>query len=306
MQDQFEIDEAFALKLDAEDPLADFRGRFHIPPGTIYLDGNSLGLPPKDAQNSLLRIMDEWKTLAIDGWLQARRPWFYFVEQLGAMAAPLVGASADEVMAAGSTTVNIHSLVSTFYQPVGRRTKILADVINFPSDIYALKGQIKLRGLDPDEHLVLVPSANGKTLDHDQIVEYMTDEIALALLPSVLFRSGQLLDLKYLTKQAHQRDILIGFDCSHSVGTVPHRFDEWGVDFALWCSYKYLNGGPGSTAFLYVNKKHFDRQPLLSGWFGCDKQKQFDMSLDFIPAPMPVAGRYRRPIYSVRRPWKLP
>jgi len=291
MQYQFELDEAFALKLDAEDPLAGFRDRFYIPPGVIYLDGNSLGLPARDAPKSLLRIMDEWKTLAINGWLQAQRPWFYFVEQLGAMAAKIVGAQADEVMAVGSTTVNIHSLVSSFYQPRGGRTKILADAINFPSDIYALRGQVKLRDLDPAEHLVLVPSADGKTLDHNQIIEYMTDEIALALLPSVLFRSGQLLNLPLLTEKAHQKGILIGFDCSHSVGAVPHQFDKWNVDFAVWCSYKYLNAGPGGPAFLYVNKKHFDREPLLSGWFGCDKKRQFDMSPDFIPAPH--AGRWQ-------------
>ena len=291
MKMKYQPTEQFALNLDSQDPLSHFRDKFCLPPGKIYLDGNSLGLPAKDAEKSVLRVMDEWKNLAIDGWLHAQKPWFHFVERLGAQAAPLVGAQSNEVMATGSTTVNIHSLISSFYNPRGQRTKILADVINFPSDIYALKGQIELRGLNPDDHLVLVPTPDGKTLDHDQIIEHMTDGIAVALFPSVMFRSGQLLDMPLLTKKAHEKGILIGFDCSHSVGAVPHHFDDWDIDFALWCSYKYLNGGPGSTGFLYVNQKHFDLEPLIAGWFGVDKSKMFDMLLDFVPAPH--AGRWQ-------------
>jgi len=138
-----------ARELDHNDPLATFRQRFYIPEGTIYVDGNSLGLLSKDAEQSLLRVLNEWKTLGIKGWLQARRPWFYFAEEVGEMAAELVGAAPGELIFTGTTTVNIHALVSTFYQPKGRRTKILADELNFPSDIYALKGQIKQKGLDP-------------------------------------------------------------------------------------------------------------------------------------------------------------
>jgi len=175
-------------------------------------------------------------------------------------------------------------LVSTLYQPSGERTKILADELNFPSDIYALKGQIKMKGLNPQEELILVPSQNGYTLEESDIVERMEEDIALILLPSVLYRSGQLLDMEYLTKEAHRKNIVIGFDCSHSAGAVPHEFDRWGVDFAVFCSYKYLNGGPGSPAFLYLNQKHFGREPMLAGWFGNNKETQFNMSLDFDPA----------------------
>jgi len=278
---RFRDDEAFARKLDSEDPLAKFRQRFYIPKGTTYLDGNSLGLLSKDSESSVLRTLDEWKALGIRGWLEAKTPWFYLAEQLGAKCAKLVGAEPEEVVLTGATTVNIHSLVHTFYQPNGKREKILADELNFPTDIYALKSAMRLRGLNPVKDLVLAPSVDGRFLDEDRVVKLMTDEVALVFLPSVLYRSGQLLDIQYLTKEAHDRGIPIGFDCSHSAGAVPHYFDKWDVDFALWCSYKYLNGGPGGAAFLYVNKKHFGREPALAGWFGYVKEKQFDMSLDF-------------------------
>jgi kynureninase len=277
----FKLGEDYARKLDSDDPLAKFRENFHVPSKTIYMDGNSLGLLCKDSRDSVLRVLDEWAKLGVGGWLEAKRPWFYFSEQLGAMCASVVGATPDEVVASGTTTVNIHQLVNTFYQPSGKRRKIIADELDFPSDIYALKGILKLRGMDPERDLVLAPSVDGRVLDEDKVVELMNDDVALVFLPSVLYRSGQLVDVSQLTEEAHRRDIMIGFDCCHSVGSVPHYFDIWDVDFALWCSYKYLNGGPGSTAFLYVNKKHFNREPALAGWFGYVKDKQFDMSLEF-------------------------
>lgn len=281
MDNKFETNENFALKLDEQDTLGRFRSRFYIPPGTIYLDGNSLGLMPLDAEKNVLGVLNEWKEKGIDGWLGAAPPWFYFAETVGAMAAPLVGAAPDEVVATATTTVNIHSLISSFYKPAGSKKKILSDELNFPSDIYALKGQIKLKNLDPAQELVLVKSRDGCTLDENDIVKAMSDEIALAFFSSVLYRSGQLLDLEYLAREAHKRGIIIGFDCCHSVGAVPHKYDDWGIDFAMWCSYKYLNGGPGAPAFLYVNRKHFNKDPLLIGWFGSDKERQFEMSLDF-------------------------
>jgi kynureninase len=278
---EFETNEGFALRLDSMDPLARFRQRFYIPKETIYMDGNSLGLLSKDSESAVFRVLKEWKAQGIRGWLEGERPWFYFAEELGALCAKLVGAESEEVVASGTTTVNIHSLVNTFYRPEGKRRKILADALDFPSDIYALKSIIELRGLDADENLVLTPSADGRFLDEEKIIELMNEEVALAFLPSVLYRSGQLLDIKRLTEEAHRREIPVGFDCCHSVGVVPHFFDKWNVDFALWCGYKYLNGGPGSTAFLYVNRKHFDREPAVAGWFGYAKDKQFDMSLTF-------------------------
>ena len=151
--------------------------------------------------------------------------------------------------------------------------------------VYAVESHLILHGLDPAKHMVVVKSRDGRTIEEGDIAEAMTDEVALAVLPSVLYRSGQLLDMQYLTKEAHKRGILIGFDCCHSVGAVPHSFSEWGVDFAFWCNYKYLNSGPGATAGLYINSRHFDKAPGLWGWWGYDKAKQFDMAPDFRPAP---------------------
>ncbi len=279
MEYHFQIDETYAHHLDEEDTLS-FRDRFYTP-DTIYMDGNSLGLLSKDAEKSLSRIVKEWKNLGIHGWLEGEIPWFYYAETLGAMASTLIGAAPEEVVVTGTTTVNLHALVSTFFKPQGIRTKLLADELNFPTDIYALRSQVALKGLDPEKHLVLVPSEDGRLLKEETIVEFMTEDVALAVLPSVLYKSGQLLDMPYLTEEAHKRGILIGFDCSHSVGVIPHFFDKWDVDFAFWCSYKYMNGGPGSTALLYVNEKHFEKEPALSGWFGYKKEKQFDMSLHF-------------------------
>lgn len=278
------LDRAFAEALDRDDPLASFRSRFYTHPGTIYLDGNSLGLLAKDAEAATLRVIEQWKTLGIGGWMQADPPWFYLGEELGRRMAPLVGAEPEEVVAAGTITVNLHALVSTFYAPTGPRRKILATSLDFASDIYALQAQIHLRGGDPEADLVRVPSRDGRTIDEDDIIAAMTDEVALALLPSVLYRSGQLLDMERLTHAAHERGVLIGFDCAHSAGVIPHRLSEWGVDFAVWCTYKYLNAGPGSIGGLYVNRRHFGRVPALPGWWGYRKERQFDMLHEFEPA----------------------
>lgn len=269
--------EATAHELDAADPLASFRDRFYVPPGVIYLDGNSLGLLSRDAEAATLVALDEWKRLGIDGWLRADPDWFTIGEHLGKALAPLVGADATEVVVTGTTTVNLHNLVATFYQPEGRRRQIVAGDLDFPSDIYALQSQILLRGGDPASDLILVSSRDGRTLDEADLIAAMTESVDLVLLPSVLYRSGQLLDIERLTAKAHERGITIGFDCAHSAGAIPHRFSEWGVDFAFWCTYKYLNAGPGSVGALYVNKRHFERRPGLAGWWGYLKARQFDM-----------------------------
>jgi len=270
-----------ALELDRQDPLAKFRERFYILAGKIYMDGNSLGLMPKTGDKYLQKVLDQWRSLGIDGWLDEENPWFYYGEKLGGMQAPLVGAEPDEVVVTGSTTVNLHNLVGTFYRPAGKRTKILADELNFPSDIYALKSQVESKGLDPERHLVLVKSRDGRIIEEEDILAAMDEDIALILLPAVYYRSGQLLDMELLSKKAGEKAIPIGFDCSHSVGAVPHRLSSWGVDFAVWCNYKYMSGGPGATAGLYVNRKHFRKASSLAGWWGCDKEKQFDMALEF-------------------------
>lgn len=273
-----------AHQLDKQDELSSFRNEFYVKEGKIYLDGNSLGLLSKRAEQSLLDVLDSWKQYGINGWMEGKYPWFYLSEKLGGMLSPLIGASPEEVIVTGSTTVNLHQVVATFYQPKGRKTKILADELNFPSDIYALQSQIKLKGYDPAEHLLRVKSRDGRIIEEEDIISAMTDEIALIVLPGVLYRSGQILDMKRLTKEAHKRNILIGFDLCHSIGSIPHALDDWGVDFAVWCNYKYLNAGPGGVAGLYINKKHFNCKPGLTGWFSSRKDKQFDMEHTLTPA----------------------
>ena len=281
--ENFSSDIAYAQRADARDPLARFRERFWIPEGMTYMDGNSLGLCPRDGESSVLALLDQWKTMGINGWLDAPVPWFYLPEHLGARVAPLVGAKPEEVVLSASTTTNLHTLVATFFRPDSRRYRILADELNFPSDLYALRSQLRLAGRNPQSDLVLARSLDALTLDENELIACMDDTVALAVLPSVLYRSGQLLDMERLARIGRERGVVVGFDCSHSVGSVPHHFDAWGVDFAFWCSYKHLNGGPGSPAFLYVNERHFDREPGLAGWFGYAKERQFDLAVDFVP-----------------------
>jgi kynureninase len=275
------VDCSFPRRLDAEDPLRSMRERFHVPEGAIYMLGNSLGLMPRAAEGAVQRVMGEWRERAIGGWLEGDPPWFWLAERIGEKAAPLVGASPDEVICTGTTTFNIHSLIGTLYRASFGRPKILACALEFPTDIYALKSQMALQGVDWREHLVLVDGDESGIVNEDEIIEAMTDEVSIVHLSSVLYRSGQLLDMERLTSAAHERGIMIGFDCSHSVGVLPHRLDDWDVDYAIWCGYKYLCGGPGAPAFIYLNMRFFECEPGLAGWFGCVKERQFDLSLDF-------------------------
>jgi kynureninase len=274
----------WAEKMDQTDELSSFRKEFYIQEGTIYLNGNSLGLLSKRAEASLHAQLESWQRYGIDGWTQGKRPWFFLAESLRGSLAPLVGAKEHEVIVTGSTTVNIHQLLATFFRPQGQRTKIVADALTFPSDIYALQSQLRLFGLDPETHLIQVQSRDGRLLDEEEIVRQLTDEVALVLLPTVLYGSGQRLDIERVTKAAHERGIMIGWDACHSIGAMPHEFHRWGVDFAVWCSYKYLNSGPGSVGGLFVHEKHLPALPGLAGWFGSDKERQFDMEHTFVPA----------------------
>ncbi|MEZ4572419.1 MAG: kynureninase [Thermomicrobiales bacterium] len=269
---------AAAVERDRNDDFTAIRERFYLPEHAIYMDGNSLGLLSRDAEASVLHALEEWKVLGIDGWLKADPPWFYLGEELGERMAHMVGAEPDEVVVAGGTTINLHALVSTFYRPDGERRKIVINELDFPSDVYALEAQIAARGGEPERDLVKVRSRDGRTIDEGDIIDALTEDVALVLMPSVLYRSGQLLDIQRITHEAHDRGILAGWDCAHSIGSIPHYFDDWEVDFAFWCNYKYLNAGPGSVGSLYVNRKHYGRQPALPGWWGYDKDRQFDMS----------------------------
>ncbi|MBS4199303.1 kynureninase [Bacillus sp. FJAT-49732] len=282
---------SYAQEMDQSDVLREYRNEFYVSEKKIYFDGNSLGLLSKRAELATGKILEMWKEYAIDGWTEGEHPWFYLSEKLGEMSSKLIGAKPNEVVITGSTTTNLHQLVASFYKPEGNKTKILADELNFPSDIYALNSQLNLRGLYPDKYLVQVKSKNGDTLETEDIISCMTEDIALIVLPGVLYRSGQILDMKTLTEEARKRNIIIGFDLCHSIGAIPHQLSEWGVDFAFWCTYKHLNGGPGSVGGLYVNEKHFGHQPGLAGWFSSAKDKQFDMEHTLIPAVN--AGAYQ-------------
>ena len=268
----------YARACDEADPLSAFAGRFDVP--GLYMDGNSLGPVSRDAARTLERVREEWRRLAIEGWTDGDPPWFGYAERLGDRVADLVGAAPEEVVVANATTVNIHALVDTFLDS----GTVVVNELDFPSDHYALRAQLRRRGLDPDEHLVVVESRDGRTIDEDDVVAALDDDVELLFMPSVLYRSGQLLDVERLTDAAHDHGALAGFDLAHSVGVVDHALDDAGVDFAVWCHYKYCNAGPGAPAGLYVNERHFDRRPALPGWWGHDKETQFEMNLEFTPA----------------------
>ncbi|SFC48596.1 Kynureninase [Halobiforma haloterrestris] len=275
----------YARERDAADPLAAFRDRFDVP-GEVYLDGNSLGPISDAAEASLDRAVEEWRELGIEGWTEADRSWFWYGESLGEDLAPLVGADPDEVVVANSTTVNIHTLVGTFLDALEDRPPgILVNDLDFPTDHYAIRAQLRQRGYDPDEHLHLVESRDGRTIDEADVVDALeAHDIGIVFMPSVLYRSGQLLDLERVTEAAHDHGALAGFDLAHSVGVVPHDLSSHGVDFAVWCSYKYLNAGPGAIAGLYVDERHHGTTPALAGWWGHEKETQFELRETFTPA----------------------
>jgi len=279
---KFDTSEASAKQLDDSAGL-NYADRFYKLPGKIYMDGNSLGLLSKDAERALLAALEDYKKYAIDGWLEGETPWFYFPESIAARMAALVGALPDEVIISSSTTVNLHNMLATFYRPSGKRTKLVMDELNFPSDIYAGQSHTNLHGLS-DDNLVLIKSRDGNTLNEDDILAAFTNEVCVAVLPAVLYRSGQLLNMEKLTKAAHEKGVIIGFDGCHSVGSVPHKLHDWDVDFAIWCCYKHINGGPGAPAGIFVNKRHYSGSPGLPGWFSYNKDKQFDMAIEFEPA----------------------
>lgn len=245
-------------------------------PDGIYLNGNSLGLMPHSAHQAVAQRLDEWANLAVNGWDK----WFGLSESLAPQIAKLMGAQAHEVVATGSITSNLHSLMATLYKPTPERPHLLATMLDFPTDVYAMQSWADREGAE----LRLIPSRDRLTLHPEDIEKALTPDIAIALLPTVLYRSGQLLDVEGITKLAHERGILIGWDAAHSVGCMPHQFHDLNVDFGVWCHYKYVNAGPGAPGGLFVHEKHHDVVPGLQGWWGNDKTNQFEMRLNFCPA----------------------
>lgn len=273
----FEQGIGFAKGLDAADPLRGLRERFYVREGQIYMDGNSLGLCSKDAEAAILDILDVWKTEGINIWSVRDSKLFLYPSYLGGRMAKLINAEPNEVTVTNSTTINIHQGIATFYNPTRERYKILVDDLNFPTDRYAVDSQVRLKGYSPEDAVKVVKSADGRTISEDAVIGAMTDDVALILLPALLYRSAQLLDMRRVTDEARKRGIIIGWDLCHSIGAVPHDFQAISPDFAVWCTYKYLSAGPGSIAGLYINKRHFGRTPGLAGWHGNVKETQFQL-----------------------------
>lgn len=275
-----------APALDAADPLAGFAARFSKPPGQVYLDGNSLGLLCDAAEEALAEAVGMWKELAIRGWTAGPHPWFNLSREVAGLLAPLLGAEPADVMVGQTTTVNLQQLLATFYDPTGSKSRVLIDGSAFPTDRYAAESHLRLRGRDPRTDLVVVPPGSDRLLSDDAILSAMDSSVQLAVLPAVVYTTGQSLDLLRLTTEARRRGVLVAWDCSHSVGAMPHRFrdDDIDLDLAFGCGYKYLNGGPGAVGWLYVHPRLRAMCPGMAGWFGCDPGRQFEMADTFHPA----------------------
>jgi len=292
----FSVDESFAKQLDAEDPLRQFREKFHLPLGkdgqpVIYFAGNSLGLMPKAARAVVEEELDNWAKLGVDAHHGAGTPWYTYHEPLREPMARLVGAKPVEVICMNSLTVNLHLMMATFYRPTKSRFKILMEDPAFPSDTYAIKTQIMHHGLNPKDVLVLASPRKGeftvRTEDVVDLIEKHGDQLAVVVIGGVNFFTGQLFDLQTITKAAQKRGITVGVDLAHAIGNVPLSLHDWNVDFAVWCSYKYLNAGPGAVAGAYLHERHATntKLPRLAGWFGNDPNTRFQMEQEFVPVP---------------------
>ncbi len=285
----------YARERDARDPLSGLRSRFVLPRDAagsplLYLCGHSLGLLPLAARERIAEELEDWGNLAVRGHRHARRAWIPYHEQLTAGLARLAGALPLEVVAMNSLSVNLHLMMASFYRPAGSRTKILVEAGAFPSDRYAVASQIALHGLDPATELVELAPAAGEPLITTEQVEYFLQqrgqEIALVLWPGTQYLSGQVFDVGRITAAAHRAGSTVGFDLAHSIGNVPLHLHEAGPDFAVWCSYKYLNAGPGAIGGAFVHERHA-RAPLprMAGWWGHDPATRFLMGADFNAAP---------------------
>src|SRR2546421_993679 len=294
----FSAEEQFALQLDSEDPLRHFRQKFHLPLGKddrplIYFAGNSLGLMPKSAREIVDQELDNWAKLGVDAHHATGTPWYTYHEPLREPMARLMGAKPLEVVCMNSLTVNIHLMMATFYRPTKSRFKILMEEPAFPSDTYAIKTQIAHHGLDPRDALILArPRKNEFTIRTEDIVDLIqkhADQFAVVILAGVNFFTGQLFDVDRITAAAQAQDIVVGFDLAHAIGNVPLSLHDWNVDFAVWCSYKYLNAGPGAVAGAFLHERHATniKLPRLAGWFGNDPNMRFRLHLEpeFIPVP---------------------
>jgi kynureninase len=274
------MEEDKALALEAADPVPSRRADFHIPPATgrfpeaAYFAGDSLGLQPKATRAALLTELDDWAKLGVEGHVEATHPWLPYHEELRGPAARLVGARPEETVVMNSLTVNLHLMMASFYRPAGDRTRILVEENAFPSDSYAVRSQAAFHGLDPNHSIVRVQS--GSIVDH---LAREGDRVALVLLGGVNYLTGEVLDIPGITAAGHAARCRVGWDLAHAVGNIPLQLHDWDVDFAVWCSYKYLNAGPGAVAGCFVHSRHLadGALPRLEGWWGSDPATRFRM-----------------------------
>ncbi|PKL75861.1 MAG: kynureninase [Candidatus Melainabacteria bacterium HGW-Melainabacteria-1] len=283
----------FAQLMDGNDPLREYRARFHIPAGqtraeSLYFCGHSLGLQPRLARDLVNAELDAWEQLAVRAHFEGPHPWKYYHELLTDATARLVGAQPGEVVVMNSLTTNLHLMMVSFYQPTLDRPKILIEANAFPSDRYAVESQLRFHKFDPEHDLMLVqPGPDETGVRTERVLEALAahgEDIALVLLGGVNYVSGQLLDIRAITRAAHESGCLVGIDLAHAAGNVVLKLHDWDVDFAVWCSYKYLNGGPGSLGGCFVHQRHADTdRPRFAGWWGHDQQSRFLMPDAFRP-----------------------
>lgn len=281
---------ATAAELDAADPLAAFRAEFELPDG-IYLVGNSLGALPTAVRHNVNTELDRWGSLGVEGHFTGELAWKDYHELLSEPLAKLVGAGIDEVVAMNALTVNLHLLLVSFYRPSPQRHKVIIEQHAFPSDHFAVESQIRQRGFDPAESMiVLEPRAGEETLRDADILDAIAEhgeELALVMLPGVQYYTGQVLPMADVVRAAHAVGALVGFDLAHAIGNIELELHDWNVDFAMWCSYKYLNAGPGGVAGAFVHRRHVDDQtiPKFVGWWGTRAETRFEMATVFDAIP---------------------
>lgn len=297
MLPQFESTLAYAESLDAADELKSFRSQFHIPAVNnkelIYFCGNSLGLQPKSLRAFLEQELTDWQNLGVEGHLHAKNPWLYYHHFLTESTARLVGAKPLEVVVMNSLTVNLNLLMISFYRPTKQRYKIVMEYMAFPSDQYAVENQVKFHGFDANDAIIELIPRDGenciRTEDILSVIEQNKNEIALIMIGGVNYYTGQLFDMQKITAFAKNcsPEIMVGYDLAHAAGNVNLQLHDWQVDFATWCSYKYLNSGPGGTSGVFVHEKHAENNalPRLSGWWGNDEKTRFKMQKGFFPQP---------------------
>ena len=292
MAAEFDTTKDFAAAMTARDPLAAYRERFHIPraPGggaCIYLCGHSLGLQPKSTRSYVEQEMQDWEEFGVEGHFRARNPWMPYHEILAESTARLVGALPGEVVIMNSVTVNLHLMLVTFYRPTAQRNRILIEANAFPSDQYAVKSQLRFHGYDPSVSLIEIAPRPGETSlrteDIEKRIQADGNTITLILLGGVNYFSGQAFECARIAEAAHARGCVVGFDMAHAAGNLRLQLHDWNTDFAVWCSYKYLNAGPGAIAGCFVHERHASnpRLPRFAGWWGHEKQTRFRMGADF-------------------------